>query len=625
MSNTIKSWNLFKGMTDNDIRRILDRSENKTYKSGEILCKQGDSSESMYIILSGRVQIQMVKQDGQLQNLNVLAQGTHFGELSLLTGSPRMATAIAIMDTTVVEISNTRFKRLIHEIPTFSINLSNTIGTWLKGELSGKPVRHKLAIVGFIRTTPLTYHLTTQISDWLIANKKRITVFTDRLDYWQTQNQSSVKLHPILLTQDELTNTIKKLGSIQTNKHLDNKPIKNENPINEPIDEQYDHVIIDISISPNENNNILATVLNQCERIWYLTDKTHVQTLENNCNSLINKQESLASKIQIAWIRPKHENNLSPCKHKLKTEHIDMHCQYDSETQHIRNQDLSRIYHDIIGVHIGIALGGGGARSLAHIGVLAALNDNEIYVDRMAGTSGGAIISSFYAAGYSLQSILKIFKQEMSPPKWMRYIPYATRWHLMSLFRFGLLDDRFRHYLKKHTFEQLLIPTHLVCADLISGDEIIRSNGNIVDAILESINHPLLGTPIYRDGLSLVDGGVLNNVPSSVLRNYKCDFVISVDVGAKISETFGKNSSRTAQSEMKKVSFLGTLNRVLEIRGNGLDKSTVNHGDFLIQPDASKYPFDDFTYEKELYEIGYTAAMEAMPELKRRYYELIES
>lgn len=602
INHSHKNYALFKGMTEDEIRRVFNRSENKNFKSGEIFFKQSDCSDSMFIILLGRVLIQVTKQDGEQQNLNVLNQGDHFGELSLLTGGTRTATASAMIDTTVLEISQTRFKRLIHEIPAFSINISNTISAWLQTELSGKPIHHKLGMIGFIhdQTDTVTTSFSAQIIQFLTDKGKDIEIFTDRIAFWKQTKDNN--------------NNIKQLHNIPSNF----APLKNtlENTL----------VIVDINIDTKANNvQLIAKLLNQCEHIWWLQLPQNNNTLDTLYHSLIQHQSTLSNKIQLTWLHGSSSSKLFQQEQSLELKHPDNYCQYDSNSQHIRQQDLTRFYHTIMGVQLGLALGGGGARSLAHIGVLAALDENNIVFDRIAGTSGGAIISVFYAAGFSLQLILDLFKEEMTPPKWMRFIPYASRWHLMSLFRFGLLEKRFRHYLKSHRLEQLLTPTHLVSADLISGNEIIRSTGNSVDSILESINHPLLGSPIYRDGLSLVDGGVLNNVPSSVLRRHKCDFVVSVDVGAKISETFGRNCCDTPENQMKKIGYLGTLNRVLEIRGNGLEKTYKNHSDFLIQPNGSEYPFDDFTHGKALFKIGYDAAMDVMPELKQRYADFVEN
>ena len=188
----------------------------------------------------------------------------------------------------------------------------------------------------------------------------------------------------------------------------------------------------------------------------------------------------------------------------------------------------------------------------------------------------------------------------------------------MSLFRFRLIEQRFRRYLKKYSFEQLLLPMHMVSVDLISGEERVRESGDVVTSMMESINHPLFGNPIFRDGEALVDGGVLNNVPSSVLRQHHADYVVSVDVGTKLSVNFGKNNSQTPRVEMSKVGYLATLNRVLDVSHRGLGKLHSSESDYFIVPDTSEYPFDDFTRGRELFKIGYDATIAVMDDLKTK-------
>jgi predicted acylesterase/phospholipase RssA len=160
--------------------------------------------------------------------------------------------------------------------------------------------------------------------------------------------------------------------------------------------------------------------------------------------------------------------------------------------------------------------------------------------------------------------------------------------------------------------------------DLIKGEEIIRSSGDVVSCILESINYPLFGKPIFRDGLALVDGGVLINVPSSVLRKQRTDFIVAVDVSTKLSPTFGANSDRTLAADMKSVGYISTLNRVLDVSARELAKLHMSESNFLIAPDTSSCAFEDFTRGIELFEIGYNTAQAVMPELKQSYESFVE-
>jgi len=164
-------------MSDEEIERIFEPSANQFYKNGETLCEQGEESDCMFIILYGRVKIQLTKSDGGIQKLNVLSRGDHFGELSLITNSRRNASVIAIMDTTVLKIDKERFKRLIQEIPVFSININNTISSWLQGELSGKTKRHKIGVVGLISCSPKEQIFAQQLVEWFCDSEKLVEVF----------------------------------------------------------------------------------------------------------------------------------------------------------------------------------------------------------------------------------------------------------------------------------------------------------------------------------------------------------------------------------------------------------------------------------------------------------------
>jgi predicted acylesterase/phospholipase RssA/CRP-like cAMP-binding protein len=595
---SISDWNLLRGLSDDEVRTIVDASEKRLFKSGQTLCKQGETGESMFMILFGRVQMSVTRDDGRKQLLNMLHQGDHFGELTLLIGGKRTATATAAMDTGVLEISRDAFYQLLRKVPEFSINLSRTIGGWLRGELAGKITRTRLSVIGMVNTCPLTAQFAQQITTFFAEQNRRLTIFSDRADQWP--KVAGVNIARLPSSQDELSSA--KLRFQITG-----------------ATEQSDHVLIDI-----ESKFAVSELLLQCERVWWLTDQTNESASQLAAiKKMIVQEPMLKRRVQIVRAQPQTNSLLNRAQHTIESELEDLRIAYQANPARIRQGDLHRFYHAASGAQIGLALGGGGARGLAHVGVLAALEEHEIYFDRVAGTSAGAIIAAAFAAGFDQQYILQLFEREMTPPRWANWIPRGTKWHLISLFRFNLIEQRFRRYMHDYHFDQLLLPAHTVCVDLISGDEVIRSGGDVIDAVLESINHPLFGKPIYRDGEALVDGGVLNNVPSSVLRKYHADYVVSVDVGMSLSPKLGRNSAETKAAEMKRVGYFATLNRVLDVSHRGLAMQHASECDFLIHPDTSHCPFEDFTRGEQLFNIGYEATLKAIPELKQRYHEFI--
>lgn len=178
---------------------------------------------------------------------------------------------------------------------------------------------------------------------------------------------------------------------------------------------------------------------------------------------------------------------------------------------------------------IGLALGGGGARGLAHIGVLKVLEAEGIPIHYIAGTSMGGIIGAFYAAGLSMEQI------EASAHRTGRLREILRLIDLRLSTQGALKGMRIRKRLAKDlgeelTFADLRIPLTLMATDLISGREIMLSEGNVVEAVRATLSVPAVFIPVQTDNLRLADGGVLNNVPADVVRRMGAEVVIAVDV-----------------------------------------------------------------------------------------------
>ncbi len=199
---------------------------------------------------------------------------------------------------------------------------------------------------------------------------------------------------------------------------------------------------------------------------------------------------------------------------------------------------LERLVHDLRGVRVGVALGGGAARGLAHLGVLKVLERNGIVVDMIAGTSAGAMTGVLYSAGLDPDYNADSFATDLLPSWIFRHLPQGNYWHLLYKYRRGQFDAMLRKYLHDWRLEQLAVPCLSVTLDLVSGNSVVRERGDAVHAILESINLPVLSVPIVRDGQALIDGGLVNNIPADVLVSMGCNFVIAVSVTSKLETRF---------------------------------------------------------------------------------------
>ncbi|HEX7229801.1 MAG TPA: hypothetical protein VF452_05370, partial [Candidatus Binatia bacterium] len=196
-------------------------------------------------------------------------------------------------------------------------------------------------------------------------------------------------------------------------------------------------------------------------------------------------------------------------------------------------------------------------------------------------------------------------------------LPSGGYWYLVYKYRFGQFEPMLRKYLHDWKLEQLAVPCFAVTVDLIGGHAIVRDRGDAVHAILESINLPMLSTPICRNGQALVDGGLVNNIPADVLTSQECNFLIAVSVTAKIRTKFGVNTPDTETPSMRIPSSLRTLLRTLEVQNFNLTRFGVLPAEVVIEPDVSHIDLSEFMRARELAEIGEQAARIQIPKIKQ--------
>jgi len=184
---------------------------------------------------------------------------------------------------------------------------------------------------------------------------------------------------------------------------------------------------------------------------------------------------------------------------------------------------------------IGLALGSGSARGLAHVGVIRAIEDAGIQIDYIAGTSMGALIGAVHAAGK-----LDELENSFLGFDWKKTASFFD----VVLPRSGLLDGAkvsalVRSHIHADDIEALPMVFAAVASDLISGEEVVICTGDIIEAVRASISVPGIFTPVRRNGQILVDGGLVNPVPVSAARAMGAEFVIAVDLNHQIVN--GKN------------------------------------------------------------------------------------
>jgi NTE family protein len=248
---------------------------------------------------------------------------------------------------------------------------------------------------------------------------------------------------------------------------------------------------------------------------------------------------------------------------------------------------------------IGVALGGGFARGIAHIGVLKVLEEEGIPIRVVAGTSVGALIGAAYCSGLSIEELEKVARS-------CRFTTFA-RW---TVSRYGFAsNDRMVAFLartlKVKTFEELCIPLAVTATDFNSGEGVVFHSGSIVDPVRASCAYPGMFLPVNIRGRWLVDGMLSYPVPTRPLRDMGVDRVLAVHLKGQ----WNKNGAPRHLFDVIGQSFAIAQDKMSHLwRGAA---------DIIVEPDVAGFGYDDFKRAGELIESGETAMREALPEVRK--------
>lgn len=251
---------------------------------------------------------------------------------------------------------------------------------------------------------------------------------------------------------------------------------------------------------------------------------------------------------------------------------------------------------------IGLVLGGGGARGLAYLGVIKAFEENNIKFDFIAGTSVGSIAGAAIAYGLTYKDLYdkaKTLTTKDIKPSIIPFMPSSTDG--IAKFCTKLFD---RDDVK---FGDLKIPFCAVATDLKHGEEYDIIKGDLIRAICASSCVPGIFLAVPYDDTLLADGGLVNNIPSSVAKKFSCTKIISVDLHSKRGE--GTDSE----------GFFDLLMASIQIMMKSNSEKGYIDADLMIQPDLARFKVTKIQDIDAMIEEGYRATMRKMPEIKRLF------
>ena len=482
---SLASFPIFRSLSPDTLRELESHITRVRVRGGETLFDQGDAADCMYVVAYGRLRITIRSHDGQERIIRELGRGEPVGELAILTGEPRSATVRVIRDTELLRLSLEGFQRLIATSPQAMLELARLIVHRLQ---------HPERSPGHGRMTALA----------LLPASDNIPL--EPLAEKLTAALAAAGHH------------VRRLDATAVDEYLDEKratadPDYIERELPRWLHEQESQHDLLIYVGEAEPSQWTALCLRQADTVLIVGRGGEPCHITAGLAEMLAQRKGPAScRTELVLLydstqtRPLHTLTwLDPLGVEAH-HHVDLH----------RNGDVERLARMLTGEAIGLVLGGGGARGFAHIGILQALEEANIPVDLVGGTSMGSIVAAQIAAGWSWQQIRDNCRR--------------------AFIQAGSLDDytipimallRGRRYKKMLTklfgdlqIEDLPLPFYCVSTNLTRCVPMIHTRGLVHQWIAASIAVPGLGPPVFFNREVLVDGGVVNNLPADIMLNF---------------------------------------------------------------------------------------------------------
>jgi predicted acylesterase/phospholipase RssA len=585
----VKACKLFSSLDDATLGRLSKKFAKVTVRRNKMLFRQGDISDGLYLLVSGKIVILVKTLHKQEKLVGEVRPGETLGEIGAISHEPRSGSAKALESCVLLKLSREVFTKICSEHPPV---LMQTI------DLLGQRSRNLTDL--FAAKEPAKKHIV-----FLSANKKcgRETLITNLQEH--IKGYSNV----ILLYDDpelyEKFPTAKVLAD-----YIDENEKNNEKILyvlglkNSPLSKiAFDKVDMLYVVANGANKPYFNSFTNQRIHNKELTYKAKPE--------LILLHES-------GQIKPSHSHSW------LKLAKFAMHHQIRVNEV----KDWERLIRFVRGRAIGVVLSGGGVRGWAHVGALKAIKELDIPVDAIGGTSGGAIVAGYFAlhetwedSRKQLQMLSQITGNAVSITK--------ITWPAVSIFSSKEYTQALKKMFSPFRIENLWLPFFCVTCNLSKSDQVMHKQGLLWKKIRGSTAVPGVYPPLVINGQLHLDGGIVNNLPTDLMRRLSSSIgtVIAIELIHNVTEekhynfppilplsTMILNKLHLAHKEYRFPHFVDMFLRSLLVGSAVKQNENAKSADVLISPDLSGYSLLSISTKQaeELIKKGYDAAIKSL-------------
>ena len=404
---------------------VADAVRPRVATGGDVICRQGDTGYTMYVVVRGRVKLAVDSRGEPYRLLGYIGRGQHFGEMAVLTDGLRTATASAVIDTELLELDRDCFERLLDSVPKFAANLSRSLGFRLRWDSRSRKRNQELTLVGIVNSTLRTQGLIGPLARALRGRGESVEVLTDRPDKWPAEGNYLIERIPAGLTGQD------KVRAVRERLHQ--------------VVEHHTRVLLDLTQVGLENE--LPQMLSMCEEIWWLVETRYADTSWQNLRKLLAAEPRLAGRPRIIWIMGPEERFRAACERcPGRAARFQSRAGRTAPGQ----QPTARARNRPPGASSAGSTHRPGTRRWRCAGTgasgrLAAIGKSGLSFDMLAGTSSGALMGAAYAGGFSPQEAVEAFREALTPPRLAQAMPGGNRIYIWTMFRIGAWDRMLRH------------------------------------------------------------------------------------------------------------------------------------------------------------------------------------
>ncbi len=497
--HALQQTELFRDMDAHTLAAVAERAQWEDLPSGEFLYRRGESGDSLCLIANGRVSVSLSDDSGQERVVAYLGRNAIVGELSVVTGEPRSATVRAVRDSALIRIARQDFEELMSSRPAAMFKVARHIVERLRRP---RTMRAREAVTSTRTLAVVAAHSGPDVAGFAAALTEALNV-----------NAAALRLDPARV------NAALGDGAADRAFEADERNQAVYTWLN-ALEEHYRYLIYQGQEQPTAWSR---RCLRQADRILVLVDARTRPESTVMLDAI--RAERVLAPIEMVFLHgaTRVECTESTAWRTLANSHFHHH-----HVGPLDRQALAPLVRRVTGHALGLVLGGGGARGFAHLGLIRALHERKLPIDLIGGSSMGALVAALYASGQRFDELLDSMRELFVERNNLNDFSLAR----VSLIRARKFYKRLDELFDAVRIEELAIPYFCMTTNLSRSRAMIHDSGLVSEWVGASMAVPGIAPPVVFKGDLLVDGGLVNSVPTDVMASWGRGPVLASDVSS---------------------------------------------------------------------------------------------